>query len=232
MLRLEFRSEADYTLDLTSSQVKSSQVESSQRCPSCLITPKPPAVPEMVFTVLIAAVVHSLALALPPPRPLGSPSTIYFDDYVVLVDPAMQPKAASQAEVWTVLTLGEQAQAGSVCFQLSDEAARVISFEIDAGDDDEEVTRFVLAALGARLERLGASIILPIEVAPMVELATEALLLEEGDAIMCCDTDGRPLLPLPAAYVQQHNLVHIGAHGTVFGAEALTERLRRLRRRL
>ena len=61
---------------------------------------------------------------------------------------------------------------------------------------------------------------------------TEALLLEEGDAIMCCDTDGRPLLPLPAAYVQQHNLVHIGAHGTVFGAEALTERLRRLRRRL
>jgi len=188
----------------------------------------------LLLLIMISAFVaraRSLALALPSPRPLGSPSTIYFDDYVVLVDPAMQPKAASQAEVWTVLTLGEQAQAcGSVCFQLSDEAARVISFEIDAGDDDEEVTRFVLAALGARLERLGASIILPIEVAPMVELATEALLLEEGDAIMCCDTDGRPLLPLPAAYVQQHNLVHIGAHGTVFGAEALSQR--RLRRRL
>jgi len=188
----------------------------------------------LLLLIMISALVaraRSLALALPSPRPLGSPSTIYFDDYVVLVDPAMQPKAASQAEVWTVLTLGEQAQAcGSVCFQLSDEAARVISFEIDAGDDDEEVTRFVLAALGARLERLGASIILPIEVAPMVELATEALLLEEGDAIMCCDTDGRPLLPLPAAYVQQHNLVHIGAHGTVFGAEALSQR--KLRRRL
>jgi hypothetical protein len=188
----------------------------------------------LLLLIMISAFVaraRSLALALPSPRPLGSPSTIYFDDYVVLVDPAMQPKAASQAEVWTVLTLGEQAQAcGSVCFQLSDEAARVISFEIDAGDDDEEVTRFVLAALGARLERLGASIILPIEVAPMVELATEALLLEEGDAIMCCDTDGRPLLPLPAAYVQQHNLVHIGAHGTVFGAEALSQR--KLRRRL
>lgn len=185
----------------------------------------------LLLIMISAFVARSLALALPSPRPLGSPSTIYFDDYVVLVDPAMQPKAASQAEVWTVLTLGEQAQAcGSVCFQLSDEAARVISFEIDAGDDDEEVTRFVLAALGARLERLGASIILPIEVAPMVELATEALLLEEGDAIMCCDTDGRPLLPLPAAYVQQHNLVHIGAHGTVFGAEALSQR--KLRRRL
>jgi len=188
----------------------------------------------LLLLIMISALVaraRSLALALPSPRPLGSPSTIYFDDYVVLVDPAMQPKASSQAEVWTVLTLGEQAQAcGSVCFQLSDEAARVISFEIDAGDDDEEVTRFVLAALGARLERLGASIILPMEVAPMVELATEALLLEEGDAIMCCDTDGRPLLPLPAAYVQQHNLVHIGAHGTVFGAEALSQR--RLRRRL
>jgi hypothetical protein len=205
----------------------------------------------LLLLIMISAFVaraRSLALALPSPRPLGSPSMIYFDDYVVLVDPAMQPKAASQAEVWTVLhldiwtsghsdgqcedcPLGEQAQAcGSVCFQLSDEAARVISFEIDAGDDDEEVTRFVLAALGARLERLGASIILPIEVAPMVELATEALLLEEGDAIMCCDTDGRPLLPLPAAYVQQHNLVHIGAHGTVFGAEALSQR--KLRRRL
>jgi hypothetical protein len=185
----------------------------------------------LLLLIMISALVaraRSLALALPSPRPLGSPSTIYFDDYVVLVDPAMQPKAASQAEVWTVLHLDIWTSGHSD--GQSDEAARVISFEIDAGDDDEEVTRFVLAALGARLERLGASIILPIEVAPMVELATEALLLEEGDAIMCCDTDGRPLLPLPAAYVQQHNLVHIGAHGTVFGAEALSQR--KLRRRL
>ena len=134
--------------------------------------------------------------------------------------PSSQPDAASQAEVWTVLT-ADEAQAGSVCFQVSEVVARVVSFDIDVGDDDEEVTRFVLAALGARLERLGASVILPMQVAPMVEVATEAILLEAGDAIMCCDTDGRPLLSLPETYVQRHRLLHLGVDGTVHGARKL-----------
>ena len=130
--------------------------------------------------------------------------------------------SSSQAEVWTIsrrltgVADGRvEAEVGSVCFQVSGEAARVTSFELCSGSDDESITRFVLALLGSRLQQLGASIVLPMEAGPMIEVAVEALLDEGEQTTTCCDTDGRPLLSLASEYVHEHRLCYLAADGNI-----------------
>ena len=177
--------------------------------------------PALRSVILVAWSSAALALGMPP-RALGAPSTMYFSEFSLRVLPDKQPAKASLAEVWTIEhTNGEQV--GTVCFQVSDEAAaaRINQFDVSPGEEaeddvsEEEVTRFVLAVLGARLLALGAEIILPMEVTAAIEAAREALLGEDGPTVMCCDTDGSPLMELPLAYVQQHRVCHLSADGQI-----------------
>ena len=165
----------------------------------------------------LAVVARSLAMS---PRRLGAPSTIPFGNFEIRVLPEKQPAPESLAEYWSVVTGDDsEEQVGTVCFQVSGEAARINSFDIalDGADaaTDELVSRFVLAALGARLTELGASIVLPMQVAPTIEVALAALQSEGGKPLMCCDTDGRPLLELPADYVLEQRLLYLSADGQI-----------------
>ena len=140
-------------------------------------------------------------------RPLGTAAMVHFGDLVVRTLPAAQP---AEEERWVLQRCnGSKAEnCGAIEFQLSGSVASVKTFEIDIAhapleevvsfsfdlesdevsidDEAEEVSRFVLAVLGARLRRLDAEKVFPEELSPMIRIANEAL--------ACPGAHKRPLL--------------------------------------
>ena len=127
------------------------------------------------------------------------------------------------AEVWTLQQDESEIPVGKVCFQVNAEAkaARVTSFELPASDHEcygsiaEDVSRFVLAALGARISSFGVEIVLPMEVQPMIEVAVEALSCASHEDVMCCDSEGWPIMPLPRAFALEHRLCRLEGDGRI-----------------
>ena len=153
------------------------------------------------------------AFSVPPLRPLRTPFTMFFDEYSIVCDPAQQPTPESLAEVWSI-RCGDEAY-GDVCFQVSvdSSAGRVITFEM-ADDKAEGLSCFVMAALSFALSQSGARVVLPMEMTPMFEVATETLLCDKGEeAVLCCDTDGRALMPVPRKYAEEHGLLFVEREG-------------------
>ena len=136
----------------------------------------------------------------------------------------LQPAAAAMAEVWTV-----ESERGSILgklvFQVNAEAkaARVTSFELPDSDDAshgaiaEDLSRFVLAALGARISSFDVIVVLPMEVSPMIEVAEAAFsdALGDEEPVMCCDSDGWPIMPIPRAFAMQHRIWRLEGDGKI-----------------
>lgn len=111
-------------------------------------------------------------------------------------------------------------------FQVNAEAkaARVTSFELPDSDDAnhgavaEDLSRFVLAALGARISSFDVSVVLPMEVSPMIEVAEAAFsdaLGDDEEPVMCCDNEGWPVMPLPRAFAVQHRIWRLEGDGKI-----------------
>ena len=88
-----------------------------------------------------------------------------FKDLTIACRAEQQPAASSRAEQWTIEREPRQ-PLGRVCFQVNTEAkvARVVTFELGDDDEEEDLSSFVLAALGARISQFGIRVVLPMEV--------------------------------------------------------------------
>ena len=170
-----------------------------------------------------------MGLSTAAPRPLGTPFTTYCGEFIVRSQPAAQTDDSMEA--WTIERSSASDKAvGSVAFELRSGVARVSTFDIEVGnvvdsvsfefdldkdtveveDEAEDLSRFVLQLLGSRLQQLGASEFEPQELIPMINVAADALACpEDEDALVCCDTDGRPLLPLPRGFVDKQRLLFL-----------------------
>jgi hypothetical protein len=164
-------------------------------------------------------VVHALALA-------GAPFTTYCGGFIVRARPAEH----LQSESWAVERAdGSDQMVGTVAFKLDGAVARIDTFDIELGsveetatitfdlekdsvevlDEEEGLSCFLLLLLDARLRKMGASVFEPEEVASMVEVAAKSWGCPHGKGLVCCDTDGRPLLTLPQRVINEQQLLFL-----------------------
>ena len=161
-------------------------------------------------------------------RPLGTPFSMAFRDLSIACRSDKQPAASAMAEHWTIEREPSGELVGRVVFQVNEEAkvARVTTFEMPGDDDDaddessnitEDLSRFVLAALGARISQFDIEVVMPMEVTPMIELAAECLRCDdEEEPAACCDSEGHPImLSVPRAFALQHQIWRLEGDGRI-----------------
>ena len=150
-------------------------------------------------------------------RPLGAPFSMAFKDLTIACRAEQQPAASSLAEQWTIEREPRQ-PLGRVCFQVNTEAkvARVVTFELGDDDEEEDLSSFILAALGARISQFDIRVVLPMEVTPMIELAVECLSEEDKESVVCCDSDGRPIaMSVPREFALKHRIWRLEGEGNI-----------------